>query len=156
MLKKCCCYLYAVQFILELDANTLVAQLNWSASNLPGALVTRWIAWIQLFNFMIWHIPGNKHTATDELSWRSKIEDEIVDEEDIDDFIDSQLNMIHVSTLEIGNNNDNVLEPGYSQAHQQIAYYLTSMQRPPGMSTSKFRNFCKTAVRYLVQDRYLF
>src|SRR6266487_3883028 len=60
MLKKCRGYLYGIHFVLELDANTLVAQLNRSASDLPGALVTGWIAWIRLFDFDVKHVPGNR------------------------------------------------------------------------------------------------
>ena len=40
-LKKVRYYLYGVRFILKLDANTLVAQLNHTTNNLPRALVTR-------------------------------------------------------------------------------------------------------------------
>jgi len=39
MLKKCRRYLYGVQFVLEIDVNTLIAQLNRTVSNLPEALV---------------------------------------------------------------------------------------------------------------------
>ena len=52
-LKKVRYWLYGVRFILETDANALVAQLNRSGTDLPGALVTRWIAWIQLFDFEV-------------------------------------------------------------------------------------------------------
>ena len=44
VLKKCCVYLYGVCFIVEIDANTLVVQLNRTATNLPGALIIRWLA----------------------------------------------------------------------------------------------------------------
>ena len=50
--------------------NVLVAQLNRSATDLPGALVTRWIVYIQLFDFKVCHVLGNKHTAADRLSRR--------------------------------------------------------------------------------------
>ncbi len=40
MLKKCQKYLYKVHFVLEVNANTLVAQLNQTASDLPEALIT--------------------------------------------------------------------------------------------------------------------
>ena len=43
-LKKFRFWLYGVHFVIEVDANTLVAQLNQSATDLPGALVTRWLA----------------------------------------------------------------------------------------------------------------
>ncbi len=39
MFKKCCQYLWGVHFVLELNANTLVAQLNQIANDLSGALI---------------------------------------------------------------------------------------------------------------------
>jgi len=69
-LQKVRYWLYGVHFILEMDANVLVTQLNQSATDLPGSLVTRWIAYIRLFNFEVCHVPGHKHTAADGLSRR--------------------------------------------------------------------------------------
>ena len=43
-LKKFRVWLYGAKFTVETDANTLVAQLNRAASDLPGALLTRWLA----------------------------------------------------------------------------------------------------------------
>jgi hypothetical protein len=37
-------WLYRVHFTLETNVNVLVAQLNRAATDLPSALVTRWIA----------------------------------------------------------------------------------------------------------------
>ena len=45
-LQKVRYWLYGVHFVLETDANVLVAQLNRSATDLPGSLVMRWIAYI--------------------------------------------------------------------------------------------------------------
>ena len=67
--KKFQHWLYGMHFTLEIDTNTLVAQLNRTATNLPGTLVTSWLAWIQLFNFSIKHVPGPKHLTADALSW---------------------------------------------------------------------------------------
>ena len=39
MLKKYCKYLYRIHFILKLDANILIAQLNWSTNNLLKVFV---------------------------------------------------------------------------------------------------------------------
>ena len=88
MLKKYCEYLYKIHFVLKLDANILIAQLNWSANNLLEALVMNWIVWIQLFDFTVKHVLKNKHTAADELSHQLKIEDKNEEEKNIDDFID--------------------------------------------------------------------
>ena len=40
-LKKIRYWLYGVKFILEIDANVLVAQFNRLGTDLPGAFVTR-------------------------------------------------------------------------------------------------------------------
>jgi hypothetical protein len=77
-------WLYGVHFILETDANVLVAQLNRAATDLPGSLVTRWLAWIRLFDFEVKHIKGTKHTAADALSRRPPASDDTSeDAEDI-------------------------------------------------------------------------
>ena len=73
-------WLYGIHFVLETDANVLVAQLNRSATDLPGSLVTRWIAYIRLFDFEVRHVPGKKHTAADGLSQRPHMESNNVDE----------------------------------------------------------------------------
>ena len=40
-LKKLRVYLYGVQFVVEIDARTLVHQLNLPISDLPGSVVNR-------------------------------------------------------------------------------------------------------------------
>ena len=103
-MKKVRYWLYRVRFVLKTDASVLVAQLNQSGTDLPGALVTRWIAWIQLFDFEVRHIPGRKHTEADELSRKpptvsDKAEAET--ETDIDDFILAELNSLRVSPISL-------------------------------------------------------
>jgi hypothetical protein len=94
VLRKLRFYIYGVHFILETDAKVLVAQMERSATDLPGSLVTRWIACIQMFDFEIRHIPGEKHTAADGLSRRPATEverEEEAKEGDIDDWPDKLL-----------------------------------------------------------------
>ena len=43
MLKKVRFWLYRVRFIIEIDINTLITQLNQLVIDLPGALVIRWL-----------------------------------------------------------------------------------------------------------------
>jgi ribonuclease HI len=133
-LRKVRYWLYGVRFVLETDANVLVAQLNRSATDLPGALVTRWIAYIRLFDFVVRHVPGNKHTATDGLSRRPRTESDDIDEAnevDIDDFIDAEINAFQVAPItaeEVDGHpkstrnppksvasDENLLEDGYSE-----------------------------------------
>ena len=87
-LKKFKSWLYGVTFMVEIDVMTLAAQLNRSATDLPGALVTQWLAWIRLFDFEVRHIPGAKNVVADALSRRPATEsdlEEAVREEDIDE-----------------------------------------------------------------------
>lgn len=165
--KKFRHWLYGVQFTLETDANTLVAQLNRPASDLPGALVTRWLAWIRLFDFDVKHIPGKRNGAADGLSRRPATQEELQDqamEPDIDDFIAAEVSYLRVAVnpveteLSAENNpeDDRVLDDSYSDESEQIAKYLTTLRRPAEMSRGQFHAFKKGALKYAVQDRHLF
>jgi hypothetical protein len=70
--KKFRNYIYGVRFLVETDANTLVHQQNLPANDLPGALVTRWIVWIRLFDFDVEHVPGSLNGGPDGLSRRPR------------------------------------------------------------------------------------
>ena len=148
-------WLYGVHFILETDINVLAAQLNRSGTDLPGALITRWLAWIRFFDFEVRHIPGTKHTAADGLSRRPRTASDDIDEEnaeDIDDFIDAQLNSIRVFPIDV----DPVLEGEYSEQSWKIAQYLATLQRPSDMDRKEFRSFQQRALKYQVIHRQLF
>jgi hypothetical protein len=156
-LKKLRGYLYGVQFKVEIDANTLVAQLNKVASDLPGALVTRWLAWIRMFDFDVKHIAGKKHGAADALSRRPATEkdwEEREMEEDVDEFLDralfaglSEMDEIDTSPLP-----SSPLRGYYTEEHHRYARYLTTLRRPKGMAGPKFRLFKQSALKYLVRD----
>lgn len=158
-LKKFRYFLYGIRFLLETDANVLVAQLNGAASDLPGSLLTRWIAWIRLFDFDIKHVPGNKHTAADGLSRRPRTKSDDRDEleeQDIEDFIDAQLYSVRIAPISVAEEDDDtsqdisseeqdneneVLEGTYSVRFQEYAQWLVKLQRPPAMSTKEFLKF---------------
>ena len=44
-----------------------MAQLNRAATNYPNALITRWLAWIRLFDFKVRHVPRKQYIAADAL-----------------------------------------------------------------------------------------
>ena len=69
-------------------------------------------------------MPGNKHTAVNELSCQLKIKNENKKEKNIDDFIDSQLNIVRILNSELDELKNEILKSEYSFEHQQIAYYL--------------------------------
>ena len=153
--KKFRHYLYGTYFVLETDARVLVSQLNQSGTDLPGALLTRWLAWIRLFDFEVKHVPGRKHTAADGLSRRPAAAHEVEDLEDIDDFIAAELNSIRINPMAL-DTSISPLHEGYSEKSVQIAFYLTTFQKPTGMTLKEFNQFKKKALRYKVQDRHLF
>ena len=157
-LKKVRYWLYGVKFILETDANVLVAQLNRSGTDLPGALVTRWIAWIQLFDFEVRHIPGRKHTAADGLSRRPHTKADLAEAEaepDIDEFILAELNCLRVSPISVDEPIP-ILQEGYTELSRKIATYLTTLRRPADMTIKEFNAFKKRALKFKVQDNHLF
>lgn len=84
-------------FIVEIDTKVLVAQLNRPETDLPRALVTWLIAWIQLFNFEFRHVSDRKYSATDELSQRPLTTTDLLETEaktNIDNFILIKLNSL--------------------------------------------------------------
>ena len=169
-IRKVRYWLYGVHFILETDAQVLVAQLSRSATDLPGSLVTRWIAYIRLFDFEVRHVPGQKHTAADGLSRRPRTDSDDIDElyeDDIEDFIDAEINSYQVGLLTADNNSQSrsgsttsyeapLLREGYSEASWQIAEYLTTLVRPKEMSKAEFRKFKKKALCYTVSEGVLY
>jgi hypothetical protein len=159
-LKKVRFYLYGVKFILETDARVLVDQLNRSGTDLPGALVTRWLAWIRLFDFEVRHVPGTKHTAADGLSRKPPSPNDLkeaAEEEDIDDWVDTQLGCVRVFPVSVAEEEQpSILAPGYSEKSQKIAAYLSTLRKPPEMSLKEFNKFKKEALRFKLQGDQLF
>ena len=158
-LKKVRYWLYGVHFILETDAEVLVAQLNRSGTDLPGALITRWIAWIRLFDFDVKHIAGKKHTAADGLSRRPATQDDVEEaakEPDIEDFIEAELNSVRIAPISVDVENPLEEDGNYSPKSIQIATYLITLRNPAGMSRKKLKAFKSEAMRYKVQDKHLF
>ncbi len=104
-----------------------MAHLNRSGTDLHSALVTRWIAWIRLFDFEVRHIPGKRHTGADGLSQRpftDKHLAEAVEEPDIDNFILAELNSLRVSPISV-NAETPPLHEGYSKFSKKVATYST-------------------------------
>jgi hypothetical protein len=84
--------LYGVCFTVKTDAKTLIAQLQHSATDLPGALVTCWLALLNLWDFDIVYVAGKKNVVADALLRRPEGDDwELLDkpEEDVEEFIDA-------------------------------------------------------------------
>ena len=163
--KKFRSWLYGIHFTLETDANVLAAQLNRSGTDLPNALLTRWLAWIRLFDFEVRHVPGTKHTAADGLSRRPRTASDDIDEiyeEDIDDFIAAELNTLSIQPVSVedesvvNEDHQQVLSGQYSEDSQAIADYLATLRRPEGLSRSEFRRFRLRASKFQIRRGHLF
>ncbi len=119
-----------------------------------------WLAWIHLFDFDVHHVLDCKHSALDELSRRlresSDNEDE-THEKDINDFIDAQLNFIHLCSVSIVVEEDmSILKDSYSEHFKKIACYLIFLSRSFEMSTKEFQKFKHEVLKFMIQDKHLF
>ena len=177
-LKKVRNYLYGIHFTLETDAKVLANQLNLAAADLPGALVTRWLAWIRLFDFDVRHVAGVKHGAADALSRRPQTDADVLaaeEEVDIDDFIESELNCVRIAGVwavisansvhsdESNSDATDDTEPDeyltgnhWSEASLAIARYLSTLRKPADLDRKEFRSFKAKALRFQVRDGTLY
>ena len=62
--------MYRRYFIIKTDTLILAKLINKRTINVLGALMTRWITFIQLFNFNIVYILGKSNIVVDVLSRR--------------------------------------------------------------------------------------
>src|SRR5205085_10241690 len=92
-------YLYGVTFLVEIEARTLVHQLNQLTSDLPGTVVGCWNRYIRLFDLEIRHVAEMKHKGPDALSRRLGTEEELRElregseeaVERLEEFVDAEL-----------------------------------------------------------------
>jgi hypothetical protein len=145
-------------FVLKTNAEVLIAQLNEVAIDSSSALLTKWIAWIRLFNFDVKHVSEKKHIAANKLSRQSatKIKIKIESQElDINDFIDAKLNFLRVCSISI-NDDELILNISYNDKSQKIVIYLTFLRRSIEMTVEEFRVFKNEVLRFRVERRHLF
>jgi hypothetical protein len=166
-LRKLKPWLYGVYFQLEIDANTLVHQLNKAASDLPNSVMTRWLSWIHLFDFDVIHVPGKRHSGPDSLSRRpvSAI-DSNENFDDDDDMIDKAFFMAFAPNLGQGAVCATTMSPvedadlvegweGLTHSSRCIVIALTG-SRPEGLSDSSFRQLKKKCRRFMTKNKMLF
>jgi len=84
-LKKLRMYLYKVRFLVEIDAKTLVHQLNQPALDLLGSVGNKWLAWIRMLSFEIKHVVGKRHGGPDGLSRRRRLVEDSDKEEGVEE-----------------------------------------------------------------------
>jgi hypothetical protein len=160
-LKKLRFWLFGRYFTVVTDSQTLVWLLNQPPNDLPNAMMTRWLAYARLFDFDVRHVRGSQNGAADGLSRRGKGEDDETDS-DPDDFFDSCLYNITVGSFphHLYNRyrvNRVAFDPTLYEGDDVIlGKYLTTLQRPEGMSTEDYAQLRRKSRNFLVRDGSLF
>lgn len=96
---------WGLHFRLEVDAQYLDRMIR--TPDLPNAPMTRWVSYIQLFDFEIVHVPAAKFAGPDGLSRKRRSSQDSEDsdaEEFLNDFLgDSSLHAINTSSSGLSN-----------------------------------------------------
>ena len=118
-----------MRFIIKIDANILMTQFNCSVANLSKVFIIYWLTWIKFFDFNVNHVFDKKYTVVDDFSrWSRNFSNDIDEfyEENIDDFIDEQLNCVRVYFVNVNEIEKKLsLKKNYFEKSQRIARYLT-------------------------------
>ena len=79
-------------------------------------------------------------------------------EKNINDFIDTQLNVVQVTVIKIDNDEKElqILKSEYSDKNEKITHFLMITIQSDNMSRQAFHQFHKQSLKYLVQDSHLF
>ena len=155
-LRKFRFWLYGRSFMVQTDAQTLVWLLNQPPNDLPNALLTRWLAYIRLFDFEVKHIPGRTNGAADGLSRRGASSLDPPDDDDIDGHFDAFLYALaptdsaplsHVWFDETKYEDDGDL---------LLGRFLISLVPPKGFSDLDYRKLRRRSQDFFVYDGFLF
>lgn len=150
MLKRLRNVLWGVHFTLEVDPTSLATMLN--TPEVPNAPMTRWLAFIHLFDFTVRHVPGKKHVIPDVLSRVQRTEsDSEAESVGSVDFVGavkilSPPDCHRLFTIATGSLKQ------YDGLWRALGEYLTTGQRPEGASAANFRKVRRMAAKHLLKD----
>ncbi len=97
------------------------------------------------------------------------LDDEL--KEDIDDFIDAQLDAIQIAPIRVDDTlsddalmlllekqeiDDGILDGYYSVHFRKYAWWLTTLRRPKDMTADEFQRFKKEALKFVVYNKTFF
>jgi len=152
MLKKLKRLLWGVHFILEVDAAFLVQMIN--NPDLPNAAMTRWLAYIHLFDFEVRHVPGKKHTFVDVLS-RVRRTDSDDSAESIGELM-SNMALVGEGEEEIRVVGVYLAEGEYEGQWKELGEYLEAGTRPEGMDDRTYRRAQLRSHKFFVKNGRLY
>ena len=123
-------------------------------------MMTRWLAYIRLFDFQVKHIPGNKNGAADALSRRGAGPEDspVEDEDEADNYFDAKLYSIQVLDRSVSSPTARVYlhEADYNGDDLILGRYLETLRRPDGMTDQQFQQLRQKSRSFLVRDGYLY
>ena len=139
---------------------------NFSISppnDLPNAMMTRWLAYIRLFDFHVKHIPGNKNGDADALSRHDQApQDPLEDENEADDYFDAKLYSIQASDQSsdwnpiLSRQEFICTKLNTTTMISFLDTILRLLQRPEDMTDQQFQQLRKKSRTFFVHDDYLF
>ena len=154
-LKKFRFWLFGRFFSIQTDSQALVWLLNQPPNDLPNAMMTRWLAYIRLFDFDVAHVPGNKNGAADGLSRRGRAPEDESDE-DPDDYFESRLYSVSAEPSLMQLIRVYLNEGEYDGDDLILGHYLETLRRPDGMTDAQYQQFRKKSRNFFVRDGLLF
>ena len=128
-------------------------------------MMTRWLAYIRLFDFDTKHVPGTKHGAADAISRRGYCEEdgELSDDDAVDDFFEAKMYsvMIEPAKEHFAEINVDILciylnEEEYEGDDLMLGRYLSTMQRPEGLTDLEYQLLRKKSKPFFIRDGYLY
>jgi len=146
------------------DSPTLVWLCNQPPNDLPNAMMTRWLAYIRLFDFDTKHVPGSKNGAADALSrhGEGEGEGENLQEVGVDDFFKAQMSSMYVD-MGKGNSGWNMEtarvhlnEEDYADEDLILNKYLVTLQRPEGVMDEEYQQLRRKSKSFFIRDGYLY
>ena len=162
-LKKLWFWLYGRYFTVLTDSQSLVCLLNQPPTDLPNAVMTRWLSYIRLFDFDTQHVPGNKNGAADALSRRGHCEaDGELTDDKVDEFFEAKMYSITAGPVEEDISvNFQVLrvrlnEEEYEGEDLLLGKYLATLQRPNELTDQEYKKLRRKSRAFFIRDGYLY
>ena len=120
-------------------------------------MMTRWLAYIRLFDFDVKHIPGNTNSAANALARCGQSSDDPEGpENEADDYFDAQLYSAYVSHNPSPTTRIYLHELEYEGEDLILAHYLEMLQRPDNLTDPQYQQLRKKLRNFLARDGYLF